>query len=104
MMLELTDANYQRILSGTTPIVIDFWAVWCGPCRVIAPIMEELATEYEEKVLICKCNVDTNNTLATNYGIRSIPTLLFIKDGKVVDKQIGVTDKAALKTKIKTLI
>ncbi|KAA6323606.1 Thioredoxin-1 [termite gut metagenome] len=104
MALEITDNNFASILAGDTPVVIDFWATWCGPCRMIAPLVEELAEQYKEKVTICKCDVDSNDALAAKYGIRNIPTLLFIKNGEIQDKQVGATDKATLEEKIKALI
>jgi thioredoxin 1 len=104
MAIEITDNNFADILAGETPVVIDFWATWCGPCRVIAPMMEEFTEQYKGKVTICKCDVDSNNTLTTKYGIRNIPTLLFIKNGEIRDKQVGATDKSTLEKKIEALI
>jgi thioredoxin 1 len=104
MALEITDNNVASILAGETPVVIDFWAAWCGPCRMIAPLIEEFAKKYEGKVTVCKCDVDANDTLTTQYGIRNIPTILFIKDGEVRDKQVGATDRSTLEEKIKALI
>jgi thioredoxin 1 len=104
MALEITDDNFTSILAGETPVVIDFWAVWCGPCRMIAPSIEELAKEYEGKAIIGKCDVDANDKLTTQYGIRNIPTVLFIKNGEIKDKQVGATDKSTLEKKLKALI
>ncbi|MFR3550548.1 thioredoxin [Coprobacter sp.] len=100
MALQITDANYKELLASNKLVVIDFWAEWCGPCRSIAPAVEELATEFEDKAIIGKYNVDNDNELSEEYGIRSIPTLLFFKDGKLVDKQVGASSKADLKAKI----
>lgn len=100
MALQITDANYKELLASNKLVVIDFWAEWCGPCRSIAPAVEELATEFEDKAIIGKYNVDNDNELSEEYGIRSIPTLLFFKEGKLVDKQVGASSKADLKAKI----
>jgi thioredoxin 1 len=101
MALEFTDANFQtEVLDSKTLNVIDFWAEWCGPCRAIGPVIEELSKEYAGKVKIGKVNVDVNPNTSVNYGITSIPAILFIKDGKVVDKQIGAVPKSVLDKKI----
>ena len=101
MSLEFTDANFQTtVLESDKLTVIDFWAEWCGPCRAIGPVIEELATQYEGKVNIGKVNVDVNPTLSMNFGITSIPAILFVKGGQVVDKQIGAVPKAVLDKKI----
>ncbi len=105
MAVEFTDANFQTdVLDSDKVSLVDFWAEWCGPCRMIGPVVEELATEYEGKANIGKLNVDENPGVAMKYGVRSIPTLLFIKNGEVVDKQIGVAPKAALQQKLDALI
>lgn len=100
MALKITDANYKEFLAQDKLVVVDFWAEWCGPCRSIAPYVEELAAEYEGKALIGKYNVDDDNALSSEMGIRNIPTLLFFKGGKLVDKQVGASSKADLKAKI----
>ncbi|MGN6618185.1 MAG: thioredoxin [Ilyomonas sp.] len=101
MAVELTDANFQsNVLENDKLTVIDFWAEWCGPCRAISPVIEELSKEYQGKVTVGKVNVDHNPNLSVNYGITSIPAILFIKDGKVVDKQIGAVPKSVLDKKI----
>ena len=103
MSLEFTDANFQRtVMESDKLTVIDFWAEWCGPCRAIGPVIEELATEYAGKVNIGKVNVDVNPTLSMNFGITSIPAILFVKGGQVVDKQIGAVPKSVLDKKIQS--
>jgi thioredoxin 1 len=101
MALELTDANFKTtVLESDKLSVVDFWAEWCGPCRAIGPVVEELAKEYEGKVNIGKVNVDNNAAVSMEYGITSIPAILFIKNGQVVDKQIGAVAKSVLDKKI----
>jgi thioredoxin 1 len=104
MALEITDNNYREIMAEGKPLVIDFWAPWCGPCKMVAPIIEELADEYEGRVNIGKCNVDDNDELPAQFGIRNIPTVLFFKDGEQVDKQIGTTQKSTFIQKIDALL
>lgn len=101
MAFELTDANFQEnVIDKKGIAVVDFWAEWCGPCRMIGPVIEELATEYDGKALIAKVDVDENSELSAKFGVRSIPTILILKDGEVVDKHVGVTTKQALIEKI----
>ena len=104
MTAEFTDENIKDIINSGKPVVIDFWAEWCGPCRMVGPVVEELAKEYEGRVHIGKMNVDDNVETPETYGIRNIPTILFFKDGKLVDKQIGATQKAVLATKVQALL
>lgn len=105
MAIEITDANYKELMADTSkPVVIDFWATWCGPCRMVGPIIEELAAEYEGKVVIGKCNVDDNEDLTMEYGIRNIPTILFFKNGEVVDKLIGAQSKEKFVEKFEALL
>ncbi len=104
MALQLTDGNIKEIINSGKPVVIDFWAEWCGPCRMVGPIIEELANEYEGKVIVGKMDVDENIDTPQEYGIRNIPTILFFKDGKVVDKQIGATQKAVFAAKIEAML
>jgi len=105
MAQQVNDANFEQIvLSSDKPVLVDFWAEWCGPCRAIGPIIEELSKEYEGKAVIVKLNTDENPVTPTNYGIRSIPTLLFFKDGKVVDKLIGAVPKPNIKAKLDALL
>lgn len=101
--IELTASNFEATVnSGVT--VVDFWAPWCGPCRMVAPIIEELAEEYDGKAKICKVNTDDEQDLAVKFGIRSIPTILFLKDGKVVDQMVGAAAKQTFKQKIDSLL
>jgi thioredoxin 1 len=100
----VTDANFAERLNTDQLVVVEFWATWCGPCKVLAPIVEELAVEYEGKVTIAKCNVDDCEDVPMNYGIRSIPTLIFFKNGEVVDRTVGAMTKAALAAKIDSLM
>jgi len=101
MAQEFTDSNFEtNVLQSDKLTVIDFWAEWCGPCRAIGPVIEELSREYSGKVNVGKVNVDLNPSVSMNYGITSIPAILFIKDGKVVDKQIGAVPKSILEKKI----
>jgi thioredoxin 1 len=104
MALEFTDENIKGIISSGKPVVIDFWAEWCGPCRMVGPSIEELSKEYAGKVEIGKLNVDDNVETPSEYGIRNIPTILFIKDGKIVDKQIGAAPKSVLEAKVQSLL
>jgi thioredoxin 1 len=95
--LHVTDATFEaEVLKSNIPVLVDFWATWCGPCRMIAPTIEELATEYEGRVKICKMDVDNNRNVPTNQGIRSIPALLIFKNGLVVDNIVGAVPKAAI--------
>ena len=102
--MEITTQNFNEIVSGGKPVVIDFWATWCGPCRMVAPIIEELATEFEGRVVVGKVDVEEEDDLAAQFGIRNIPTVLFIKDGQVVDKIVGATVKANYEEKIKAML
>ena len=104
MALEITDSNFQEILAEGKPVVMDFWAPWCGPCKMVGPIIDELATEYEGKVIIGKCDVDENGDVAGEYGIRNIPTVLFFKNGELVDKQVGSAPKSAYVAKIEAIL
>ena len=100
----VTDQNFEEWAAEGLPIVLDFSATWCGPCKKIAPIIEELATEYAGKVNIGKCDVDDNDDLTSKYGIRNVPTVLFIKNGEVVDKHVGAATKSVFVEKIEALL
>ena len=98
--IEITDANFEEIMKSEHSILVDFWAEWCGPCKMIGPVVEELAGEYEGKAIIGKVDVDSNPNVAAKFGIRSIPTLLFFKGGEIVDKQVGAVPKTVLSQKL----
>ena len=101
MALEFTDANFQEtVLEADKVSIVDFWAPWCGPCRVVGPVVEELASDYEGKAVIGKLNVDENPEVSIKYGVRSIPTILYIKNGEIVDKQVGAAPKSILEQKL----
>ena len=101
MALELTDSNFEElVLKSDKPVLVDFWAEWCGPCRMVGPVVEELSKEYDGKAVIGKLNVDNNAQVSMKYGIRSIPTILFFKNGEVVDRSVGAVPKATLAGKL----
>lgn len=101
MAVEITDDNFEDIvLKSDKPVLVDFWAEWCGPCRMVGPVVEELAKEYDGRAVVGKVNVDHNSNISSNYGIRNIPTLLYFKNGILVDKQVGVVPKATLAAKL----
>ena len=103
--VEVTDSTWEsEVIGSDTPVVVDFWAVWCGPCRMIAPLVEELATEYEGKVKFSKLNVDDNPEISMKYGIRSIPTLLVFKDGQPVDQIVGAVPKKELQKRVDAVL
>ena len=105
MAMQLTDSNFKEsVLDANQVALVDFWAEWCGPCRMIGPVVEELSAEYKDKAVIGKVNVDDNPEVAMQYGIRSIPTILFFKNGQLVDKQVGVVPKSVLENKLKAHI
>ena len=104
MALQITDSNFTEILAQGKPVVMDFWAPWCGPCKMVSPIIDELAEAYEGRVIIGKCDVDENNDVAMEFGIRNIPTVLFFKDGVQVDKQVGSAPKPQYVAKIEALL
>ncbi|AIM37492.1 thioredoxin [Sphingobacterium sp. ML3W] len=101
MALEITDSNFEEVvLKSDKPVLVDFWAEWCGPCRMVGPIVEELANDYGDKAVIGKVNVDENPEISVRFGIRNIPALLFFKNGEIVDKQIGAVPKSVLAEKL----
>jgi len=105
MAVEFTDANFEeQVLKSDKPVLVDFWAEWCGPCRMVGPVVEELSNDYSGKAVIGKVNVDHNPSIAAKYGIRSIPTILFFKNGEVVDKSVGAVPKAALADKLNAVV
>ncbi|HOV71499.1 MAG TPA: thioredoxin [Dysgonamonadaceae bacterium] len=104
MAIQITDATLDEVLKTDKLVMIDFWAEWCGPCRMVSPIIEQLAEEYKDKVVIGKIDVDENNEATEKFGIRNIPTVLFIKNGQVVDKIIGAADKRLFVDKINALL
>jgi len=105
MALEITDANFeQEVLKSSKPVLVDFWATWCGPCRAIAPSIEELAKEYEGRAVVGKMDVDANDQIPAKYGIRNIPTVLFFKNGELADKMVGGAPKSSFEDKLKALL
>ena len=104
MEVTITKENFASLKSGNLPLVVDFWATWCGPCRMVAPIIDELAKQYDGKIVVGKCDVEDNEELAAEFGIRNIPTILFIKNGEIVDKLIGAQSKAKFEEKFEALL
>lgn len=105
MAIEITDSNFEElVLKSDKPVLVDFWAEWCGPCRMIGPIVEEMSNEYEGKAIIGKVNVDTNPGVSAQFGVRNIPTILFIKNGEVADKSVGAVPKAQLIAKLDAIL
>ena len=104
MAIEITDANYEQYANSGQLVVVDFWAPWCGPCRAIAPTIDELFKEYEGKAIIGKLNVDDNPEIPQKFRVTSIPTIVFVKDGQLVDRQVGAVSKSVLASKIESLI
>lgn len=104
MEVTITNENFESLKNGSLPLVVDFWATWCGPCRAIAPLVAELAEAYDGKVVVGKCDVEECDDIAMEFGIRNIPTLLFIKGGQVVDKLVGAVPKAKIQEKIDALL
>ncbi|MBQ6186392.1 MAG: thioredoxin [Prevotella sp.] len=104
MEVVITSENFQSYANGELPFVVDFWATWCGPCRMVGPVISELAQDYDGKIVVGKCDVDENDEVAAEFGVRNIPTILFIKGGKVVDKFVGAAPKSVLDEKFRALL
>ena len=104
MEVKITNENFETYQNGEQPLVVDFWATWCGPCRQIAPVVSELAEAYDGKIVAGKCDVEEADEIAAQFGIRNIPTILFIKNGEVVDKLVGAAPKAKIEDKFKALL
>jgi thioredoxin 1 len=103
-IVELNDNNFEEILKSDKPVVVDFWAEWCNPCRMISPIIDDLANEFEGKIIVAKCDIDANIKVAQAFTIRNIPTILFFKNGVIVDKQVGATGKNVFQNKINVIL
>ena len=104
MEVTITSENFESYKNGELPLVVDLWATWCGPCRQIAPIVSELAEEFDGKLVVGKCDVEENDDIAMEFGVRNIPTILFFKDGQLVDKFVGAANKSTLKEKFESLL
>ena len=104
MEVKITTENFESYKNGNLPLVVDFWATWCGPCKMVGPVISELAQDYDGKIVVGKCDVEENDELALQFGVRSIPTILFFKGGELVDKVVGATNKVTLDEKFKALL
>ena len=104
MEVTITTENFESYKNGELPLVVDLWATWCGPCRQIAPIVSELSEEFDGKLVVGKCDVEENDDIAMEFGVRNIPTILFFKDGQLVDKFVGAANKSTLKEKFESLL
>lgn len=104
MAQAITSSNFDELIATGKPVVLDFWATWCGPCKKIGPVIEALAQEYEEQAIIGKCDIEEDEDLATRFAVRNIPTVLFIKGGEVVDKQVGAAPRATFEEKLKAIL
>ena len=104
MEVQITNENFEQLKGGQHPLVVDFWATWCGPCRMVAPIISELAEKYDGRLVVGKCDVEENDDLAAEFGIRNIPTVLFFKNGNVVEKLVGAVSKAKFEEKFEEIL
>ncbi|MBQ6085229.1 MAG: thioredoxin [Bacteroidaceae bacterium] len=104
MAQKITSENFEELIASGKPIVLDFWATWCGPCRRVGPIIEELANDYEGQVIVGKCDIEEDEDLPMRFGVRNIPTILFIKNGEVVDKQVGAAARPVFEEKLKSIL
>ena len=104
MEVTITSENFESLKNGAQPLVVDFWATWCGPCRMVAPVIAKMAEKYDGKIVVGKCDVEENEDLAAEFGIRNIPTILFFKNGEVVDKMVGAQSETKLDEKFQTLL
>ena len=104
MEVTITSENFESLKNGEQPLVVDFWATWCGPCRMVGPVISELAEQYDGKIVVGKCDVEDNEELAVEFGIRNIPTILFFKNGVIVDKFVGAANKAKLQEKFESVL
>ncbi len=104
MEVKITNENFESLKNGNLPLVVDFWATWCGPCRMVGPIISELAEKYDGKIVVGKCDVEEADDLAAEFGIRNIPTILFFKNGEVVDKLVGAVSKATFEEKFESML
>ena len=104
MEVTITNENFESLKNGDKPLVVDFWATWCGPCRMVGPVISELAEEYDGRITVGKCDVEENEDLALEFGVRNIPTIVFIKGGQVVDKIVGAQPKAKIQEKFESLL
>lgn len=103
--IHVSDAEFQdKVLNSDTPVIVDFWAPWCGPCRMVAPILDELATEYDGKIVVAKVNTDENPQWAMKFGVQGIPTMLFVRDGELVDRMVGAAPKPFIQQRVDALL
>ena len=104
MEVTITSENFESLKNGAQPLVVDFWATWCGPCRMVGPIIRDLAEEYDGRITVGKCDVEDNEDLVTSFGVRNIPTIIFFRNGQVVDKIVGAQSKAKIQEKFDALL